>query len=466
MEIAISYTDQKFERFVEYFQLLTALTEFKEKVFFLGESARVAAKGGKISTNIVDIILYKSNSKEDKSDKFMQDIFKKTFAVYLKKYIKFHYLGYIIRLFRNIEAVEEIYPFTRDRVMTSLYTLKIYGFQEDAMQDLENGIIRLCWNTKKSKKNPGWMLEAVYQARRHNCEIQEDNLSMIYREGYRLDLLPRETLRLYLEKMLRLPQPSAGILLLQRTGLLRHIVPELEEGRECQQNEYHDCDVFTHILKVTDKTAEMNCDMSVRLAALFHDIGKPRCRTEEKNRIHFIGHETKSEIMCREIMSRLLYSFEYKKNVMFLVRHHMDTKQWGEGNITKRDSSIRKMVDTYGKYREECLQLIHADNCSHAPEHCMPRQVDEIRERIGQLGLTCHFRGIPLPFTGEEIKERYGIEGAQMKEVMEIIKIFAFNYPESEWEENKEKLISKIESFLKTVKPKERETDGIGERKK
>jgi len=131
-----------------------------------------------------------------------------------------------------------------------------------------------------------------------------------------------ERVREELSKLLvRGDPPSRGLRLLRRTGLLARIVPELLEGVGFEQNQYHAYDVFRHTLRAVDFAPP---DLTVRLAALLHDVGKPRSAQPPGPRGEhtFYEHEFLGEEMAREILLRLRYPTREAERVALLVREH------------------------------------------------------------------------------------------------------------------------------------------------
>src|SRR5438105_9953509 len=131
-----------------------------------------------------------------------------------------------------------------------------------------------------------------------------------------------ERVRDELSKLLVRGDPaSRGIRLLRRTGLLARIVPELLEGVGFEQNAYHAYDVFRHTLRAVDFAPR---DLTVRLAALLHDVGKPRSAQppEPRGEHTFYKHEFLGEEMTREILLRLRYPHREVERVALLVREH------------------------------------------------------------------------------------------------------------------------------------------------
>jgi poly(A) polymerase/tRNA nucleotidyltransferase (CCA-adding enzyme) len=143
--------------------------------------------------------------------------------------------------------------------------------------------------------------------------------------------------------------PSAGIVMLQKFGLLKNIIPELEEGIGCEQLGEHIYDVWEHLLHALQHAADKNWLAVVRLAALFHDIGKPRARRlaegSAKKKYTFYGHEVIGARMAKKIMERLKFSKKEIELVEKLVRNHMffsDTEL-----ITL--SAVRRIITKVGK---------------------------------------------------------------------------------------------------------------------
>jgi tRNA nucleotidyltransferase/poly(A) polymerase len=121
-----------------------------------------------------------------------------------------------------------------------------------------------------------------------------------------------------LAKLLTLAErPSVGLEILRRTGLLAHIWPEFLEGVACEQNVWHAYDVYGHTLHTVD--AAPPGDLTLRLAALFHDVGKPRV----KDGPHFYRHEHVGRDLVVAMLERVRYGRELTETVAHLVRSHM-----------------------------------------------------------------------------------------------------------------------------------------------
>ena len=132
----------------------------------------------------------------------------------------------------------------------------------------------------------------------------------------RINIVSNERIRDELNKILLLNNPSKAFEMLDDIGLLNIILPELKATQNVEQpKQYHDKDVFGHIMDVTDK---IKPDLLLRVTALLHDIGKPETKSKTNGKISFIEHETKSSLLAKRILQRLKYPAEFIKQVCFL----------------------------------------------------------------------------------------------------------------------------------------------------
>ncbi len=159
--------------------------------------------------------------------------------------------------------------------------------------------------------------------------------------------------RVYVEfvKLINASKPSVGLLLLEETGVLRELLPELAEGVGVEQNEWHAYDVWHHSLATVDAAPPGN--LALRLAALLHDVGKPRT----KQGPHFYRHEIVGAQMARGLLERLRFPNDVAQATEHLVRHHMYSADPG---LT--DAAIRRFIRRVGPRNiEHLFALRHAD---------------------------------------------------------------------------------------------------------
>jgi tRNA nucleotidyltransferase (CCA-adding enzyme) len=163
-----------------------------------------------------------------------------------------------------------------------------------------------------------------------------------------------------LEKLLTLaPRPSVGLELLRDTGAMVYVMPELLEGWEIEQNQYHAYTVYYHSLRTVDEAPP---DLAVRLAALLHDVGKPRT----KEGPHFYGHQQVGETMARAMLERLRFPGDTIDRVCKLILNHM----YSTADVMT-DAGIRRFILRVGPANlGDLFALRHADiRASGIPPH-------------------------------------------------------------------------------------------------
>ena len=155
------------------------------------------------------------------------------------------------------------------------------------------------------------------------------------------------------------------------------------------------------------------------LAALLHDIGKPATRTDLNGKVQFIGHQDVGARFARNIMRRLKYGNSDINAVAIMVARHMDLKIGGPDASGLRDRHLRLFINRCGDLLDDVLNVIHADNVSHAPQHSMPDQIQHIRRRIAHWDLDRLIRP-DLPVDGHDLLD-LGLSGPQIGQVLERI---------------------------------------------
>ena len=176
------------------------------------------------------------------------------------------------------------------------------------------------------------MLRAVRFSTALTFAITAETMQAIIDNAALLQNISQERIRDEFIKIILSDSPAAGIDMLQKTGLLHYIAPEFEEGIGCEQKGAHIYDVYNHLLHALQHAADKQFSLEIRLAALFHDIGKPATRRYDKakDKYTFFGHEVVGARMTKKILERMKFSRETINLVVSLVRNHMffsDTEQ-------------------------------------------------------------------------------------------------------------------------------------------
>ena len=193
----------------------------------------------------------------------------------------------------------------------------------DGLADIKNKKIRIVY-PKSFVDDPLRMLRAIQFASRFDFEIEAKTYASLQENAQLISTVSPERIAEELNKLLELSdKPSIGFRLMQETGLLKEILPELElcVGVE-QPGGFHKYDVFEHTMYVLDASPK---DLTIRLASLFHDINKPQHRRLVDKGATFYGHEMSAGKTAKAVMTRLRYSNDLIKDVRMLVERHMFT---------------------------------------------------------------------------------------------------------------------------------------------
>jgi len=173
------------------------------------------------------------------------------------------------------------------------------------------------------------MLRAIRFAVQLDFSISHETSESILKNSNLIKNISQERIRDEFIKIIMSKNSASGILMLQKFNLLKNIIPELEEGINCEQGGEHIYYVWNHLLNALQHSADKNWPLEIRLSALFHDIGKPRSRREiskkilSKKRFTFYGHEVVSARISKKILERLKFSKKEIELIEKLVRNHM-----------------------------------------------------------------------------------------------------------------------------------------------
>lgn len=197
------------------------------------------------------------------------------------------------------------------------------------------------------------MLRAIRIAAELDFAIDGETAAGIADNAAQLEKISKERVRDEFTRILMSPRPLQALYLSQKLGLLKKIVPELEDGIGCAQNQAHSFDVFEHLLRSTQHAADREWPLEVRLAALMHDIGKPATRqwSEEKKDWTFHGHDVVSARMAKKILTDLKYPKELTEKVVLLVRWHM----FFSDPDTVTLAAVRRLIARVGQHNIEDL---------------------------------------------------------------------------------------------------------------
>ena len=214
-------------------------------------------------------------------------------------------------------------------------------------QDIKDKIIRTVGKADdRFKEDALRLLRAVRLSAELGFEIEKTTRQAIQKNASSLKHISQERIRDEFRKIINSGNPSLGLEVSRETGLLKHFLPEMLETVGVDQGGAHKYDVWDHLLGSLEHAAKKEYPFHVKLAALFHDIGKPASRRSgKKKKWSFYGHEVIGAKMTKKILERLKFSREIIDKTTTLVRWHMffaDTEQ-----ITY--TAIRRMIRNVGQ---------------------------------------------------------------------------------------------------------------------
>jgi poly(A) polymerase len=222
----------------------------------------------------------------------------------------------------------------------------------------------------------------------------------------RLEIVSAERIRDELTKLLLVPDPSAGLWFLCRTGLSDEFLPELNAMLLEQDPIHQHKDVLAHTIAVVRKTRP---ELPVRLAALLHDIGKPKTRSVGPGGVSFHHHEVVGARMAEERLRALHYRNEVVEEVARLIYLHLRVHTYSMGWT---DRAVRRYVRDAGRLLEPLNHLVRQDCTTRnkAKARALNRRIDELEARIEQLREQEELDRIRPPLDGRQVMAFLGVE--------------------------------------------------------
>ncbi|MGB9726577.1 MAG: CCA tRNA nucleotidyltransferase [Minisyncoccia bacterium] len=249
--------------------------------------------------------------------------------------------------------------------------------------DLKNKLVRAVGNPQaRFQEDALRLIRAIRFACELNFEIEKETLKAIQKNSQLIKFIAPERIKDELIKIIQTSNALKGILLLKETGLLSFIIPELGQSIGVSQNKHHIYDVFTHLVNSLDYAAKKDYSLEVRLASLFHDIGKPKTKRGKGINATFYNHEIVSTKITKKILKRLRFSNELIEKVLKLVRYHGFVY---DPEITT-DSSVRRLLIKVGKENiKELAQVREADRIGSGCPKAVPFRLRHFLFRVEKI---------------------------------------------------------------------------------
>lgn len=260
--------------------------------------------------------------------------------------------------------------------------------------------------------DPLRMMRAARFIAGYGLQPSDDLVAAVREMHGRLEIVSAERVRDELDKLIVVDDPSLGLWFLVDTGLMDEFLPELPAMRLEQDPIHRHKDVLAHTIAVVNNVGprdrEGRPNRITRLAALLHDVGKPKTRSIGPNGVSFHHHEVVGARMARDRMRALKYSNDDVERVGQLVFLHLRFHTYGMGWT---DSAVRRFVRDAGDQLDELIELTRCDcttrNKRKASE--LSRRMDELEERIAVLEAEEELKAIRPDLDGNQIMEHLGV---------------------------------------------------------
>jgi poly(A) polymerase len=289
----------------------------------------------------------------------------------------------------------------------------------NGLTDLNNKILRTPLDAQISfSEDPLRMLRAARFMSKLELKPQADLVEAMKTLADRLKIVSMERINDEFNKLLLTDKPRPGIELLVETGVAEHFLPELPALKLEIDEHHHHKDVYQHSLTVLEQVIDLEnkhqpqieADLILRIAALLHDIGKPKTRKfEGEGRVSFHHHEVVGARLAKKRLEKLRYSNEIIEQVCLLIELHLRFHGYGDGKWT--DSAVRRYVRDAEEQLIRLHKLTRADctTRNEAKAEKLRNAYNDLEERIVELSKQ------------EELKSmRPELDGAEIMQVLNI----------------------------------------------
>lgn len=312
----------------------------------------------------------------------------------------------------------------------------------NGQKDLEQKIIRAVGDpNERFGEDALRMMRAVRLATILDFTIDEKTALAIKKNTSLLKAISKERIRDELVKIIMASGAAQGVEMLRVLSLLPYIMPELEEGYQVTQNKHHIYECYEHSLFSLKYAAQKDFNFHVRMAALLHDIGKPKSKRGEGENATFYNHEMIGAKMTSRLLERLRFSQKDIEKITKLVRFHLF--YYNVDEVT--ESSVRRLVRQVGpENMEELLQVRMCDRIGSGVPKAEPyklRHLKYIIDKVSQDPISAKM----LKATGNDVMSQLGIgPGPKVGQILDILLSYVLEEPKNNQKDFLEKEIKKL----------------------
>ena len=358
----------------------------------------------------------------------------------------------------NAMAIEVKSPACAGRQKSKVKIIDPFSGQTD----LKNRLIRAVGDPNKRLNEDALRL---IRAVRFACElsvswrIEQNTLKAIKNNAPLLKFIAKERIRDEFIKIVQTPQAAQGILLLEETGLLKQFIPEIEKSIGVSQNKHHIYTVWEHLWRSLDYASQKNYSLEVKLASLFHDIGKPITKEGEGKDATFYNHEIVGAKIIRQILGRLRFSKNQTEKIIRLVRYHGFVY---DPEITT-DAAMRRLLIKVSKDNiSELAQVREADRIGSGCPKAVPFRLRHFLFKIEKINQQLEGKEPSLKMlkiNGNDIMEILKIKpGPKIGMLLNILLEEMLDEPEKNKKEYLEKRVKELGQFSERELKKMNET--------
>ena len=282
----------------------------------------------------------------------------------------------------------------------------------NGMEDLSNKILKTPLEPDTTfSDDPLRMMRAAYFASKLSLDIEPSCFESIKNNAERITIVSQERKTNELFKILGTKNPSIGLNILQESGLMNFVFPEISimYGLD-QSNDYHHKDIFYHTLEVVDNAAKLSNKLDLRLAALVHDIAKPKTRRLSKSKGYtFYGHDDVGARMLKDISLNMKFSNSTRDYISKLTALHLRPISLAKKDVT--DSAIRRLIVDAGEEIDDLMKLCRADITTKNPKNITKYldNFDRVEKRINEVIEIDKLKAFQSPVGGDEIMKMFDL---------------------------------------------------------